>query len=146
VKVRDVKEYFIFIIGGGVGALVNWVVSFILTSLLGIYYLFSYLIAQSINIVVNFMWHRYVTFRMINSSKEKQFVRFVMLSIATIILSIGLVYLLKEYVLDSKFKIVAWDYNINYLLAIVSVTFMVSFINFIVSKVYIFTEDFYKKL
>jgi putative flippase GtrA len=134
------KEYFIFIVGGGIGALVNWLVSFVLTSLLAIYYMFSFLIAQIINIAVNFTWHRHVTFR-VRGDTSSQFVRFLILSSCTILLSMGIVFVTKEFVIDKMFELIVLGYKVNYLLAIVSVTFLVSIINFFVSKTWIFRKN-----
>jgi len=141
---QDIKKYCIFITGGGIGALVNWLISFMLTSLLGIYYLISYLVAQFINIIVNFTWHRYITFRVANSSLE-QFFKFVLLSSTTALLSMGLVFFLKEFVIDSFYEMEAWGFKLNYLAAIVSVTFLVSVINYVVSQMWVFTTDLDKK-
>ena len=134
------KKYCIFITGGGIGALVNWLISFMLTSLLGIYYLVSYLVAQFVNIAVNFTWHRYITF-CVESSSLEQFFRFVLLSCTTALLSLVLVFLLKEFVIDSIYEMEVWGFNLNYLAAIVSVTFLVSVINYVVSKMWVFTTD-----
>jgi putative flippase GtrA len=139
-KVQDLKKYLIFIVGGGIGALVNWFLSFVLTSLLAMYYLFSFLIAQIVNIVVNFTWHRYVTFRDRGHSLG-QFTRFFTMSICTVSLSIGLVFVIKEFVIDHIFELIVLGYKINYLLAIVSVTFLVSVINFVVCKTWIFRNN-----
>ena len=137
VDAEDVKKYFVFITGGGIGALVNWLISFMLTSLFGIYYLVSYLIAQFFNIIVNFTWHRYITFCVKSSSRE-QFFKFILLSSATALLSLGLVFIIKEFVMDSIYEVVVWGFKLNYLTAIVLVTFMVSIINYVVSKIWIF--------
>jgi putative flippase GtrA len=126
--------------GGGIGALVNWLISFMLTSLLGIYYLISFVVAQFVNILVNFFWHRYITFRVRNCLLD-QLLRFVLLSSITVLLSIGLVFILKEYVIDRIYSIIAYGFKLNYLVAIVSVTFLVSVINYIVSKMWIFTTN-----
>jgi len=137
IKVQDLKKYLIFIAGGGIGALVNWFLSFALTSLLTMYYLFSFLIAQTVNIFVNFTWHRCVTFRDRGQSSS-QFTRFFIMSICTVSLSIVLVFVIKEFVIDHIFELIVFGYKINYLLAIVSVTFLVSVINFVVCKTWIF--------
>ena len=140
----DVKKYFVFITGGGIGALVNWLISFVLTSLFGIYYLVSYLVAQVVNIVVNFTWHRYITFRA-RSSSIKQFFRFVLLSSVTAVLSLGLVFVMKEFVMDGIYEMMVWGFKLNYLAAIVLVTFFVSIINYVVSKIWIFSSVHDKK-
>jgi putative flippase GtrA len=137
IQLDEVKRYVIFITGGSVGALVNWVISFVLTSLLGVYYLISFTAAQLVNIAVNFTWHRFVTFK-VSSSAVARFARFLVLSILTLLLSLTLVYVLKEHILDPLGELTAFGYELNYLAAIVIVTFVVSVINYLVSKTWVF--------
>ena len=59
----------------------------------------------------------------------------------TILLSIGLVYIMKEFVIDSILIVKVFGYEINYLFAIVFVTFLVSIINFTMSKLFVFTTE-----
>jgi putative flippase GtrA len=134
------RQYLVFITGGGVGALVKWLISFGLTSLLGVYYMAALLAAESVNIVVNYAWHRYITFN-VRGRVCGQFVRFCVLSTATVLLSLGLVYALKEYVLDALGQIRLGGFRLNYLVAIVTVTFAVSLVNYGVSRVWIFVTE-----
>jgi putative flippase GtrA len=134
------KDFIIFIIGGGVGALTNWFVSFILTSILGVYYVISYSLAQTVNITVNFLWHQYITFKVKDNAKIR-FLKFFFMSILTACLSIGLVYLTKEFILDHLYNIIILGYDLNYLFTIIFITFVVSVLNFIISKLWVFKQD-----
>ncbi len=138
-QLDELKRYVIFIAGGGVGAVVNWGISFVLTSLFGVYYLLSFTVAQLANIVVNFTWHRLVTFR-VSTRSLTRFARFLTLSIATVILSLVLVYVLKEYIMDPLGEIILFGYGLNYLASIVAVTFVVSIINYLVSRAWVFNS------
>lgn len=133
------QSYFIFIIGGGIGALVNWLISFLLTSIIGIHYIISYAIAQTANITVNFLWHRFITFRVKDKSTTR-FMRFFIMSIATALISIALVYITKEFVLDYLYTIVLYGKDLNYLAAIIIITFIISVVNYLVSKLWVFKE------
>jgi putative flippase GtrA len=135
--ISRLKNYVVFATGGGVGALVNWGISFVLTSLIGVHYILSYLIAQSVNIVVNFTWHRLITFNVMDNSAGR-FVRFCLLSIATALASIGLVYALKEWVVDHWYRVIVRGVDLNYLVVIIAVTFIISIVNFVISKLWIF--------
>jgi putative flippase GtrA len=137
---QAVKQYAVFITGGGVGALVKWLISFGLTSLLGVYYMAALLVAEVVNIAVNYTWHRYITFG-VRGRVFRQFVRFFLLSSATVLLSLALVFMLKEYALDALGEIVVRGVTLNYLAAIVVVTFVVSLINYLVSRLWIFVTD-----
>lgn len=131
------RNYLVFATGGGVGALVNWGISFVLTSLIGVHYILSYLIAQSVNIVVNFTWHRFITFNVMGNSAGR-FVRFCVMSMATALASIGLVYAIKEWVLDHWYKVIVRGIDLNYLVVIITVTIIISIVNFVISKLWIF--------
>lgn len=134
------KRYFIFIFGGGVGALVNWLISFLLTSIMGIHYVISYSIAQIANIVVNFIWHRFITFG-VKSESASRFIKFFIMSIITALLSIVLVYLVKEFVLDNLYTIKLFGWNLNYLVAIIFITFVISIANYLISTWWVFKES-----
>ncbi len=135
--IRRFQGYFIFIIGGGIGALVNWLLSFLFTSIIGIHYIISYSIAQIANITVNFIWHRFITFRVKDRSTAR-FIRFFIMSIATALISIVLVYLTKEFVLDYFYTIILYGKDLNYLAAIIIITFVISVINYLISKLWVF--------
>ena len=134
------KRYFIFIFGGGVGALVNWLISFLLTSIMGIHYVISYSLAQIANIVVNFIWHRFITFG-VKSDSTSRFVKFFIMSILTALISIALVYLVKEFVLDYLYTIILFGWNLNYLVAIIIITFVISIVNYLISTWWVFKES-----
>jgi len=133
------KRYIVFATGGGVGALVNWGISFVLTSLVGVHYIISYLIAQTVNIVVNFAWHCLITFRVRDDSAGR-FARFCAASVATALASIGLVYAGKEWVVDQWYTVIVRGIDLNYLAVIIAVTFVISIVNFFISKLWIFNR------
>jgi putative flippase GtrA len=134
------RQFIIFIVGGGVGALTNWLISFFLTSIEGMHYIISFSIAQSINITVNFIWHARITFRVSDKSGNR-FVKFIILSTTTAGLSIGLVYFVKEYFIDRIVHIVLFGYTLNYLATIIIITFFVALINFTISKHWVFQNN-----
>ena len=131
------KRFIIFCIGGGLGAIINWFISFFLTTILGIYYLISYTLAQSVNITFNFLWNRHITFK-VKSKFTERFVKFMTVSISTAALSILLVYLTKEFVIDYLYKIIIFGQDLNYLAAIIIVTFIVAVINYLLNKIWVF--------
>ena len=134
------RNYTVFIIGGGLGALVNWAISFVLTSLLGVHYLVSYCLAQTVNVAVNFAWHRRVTFRR-RTGGNARFARFCLMSVVTALLAVQLVWIVKEQVVDRLGTMVVGGYDLNYLVAIVTVTFAVSVVNYLVSRSWIFRVE-----
>lgn len=131
-----IANYLVFIVGGGLGALSNWAVSFVLTSLLGHHYLLSYTAAQTVNVSVNFAWHSRVTFGA--GAGAGRFVRFCALSAATAVLSIVMVWAIKEQALDRVCRLSVAGKEMNYLAAIILVTFVVSIINYMLSRRWVF--------
>lgn len=134
------KQYAVFITGGGIGAFVKWLACFVLTSLLGVYYIKALLVAEVINIVINYVWHRYITFKA-EGALVRQIIRFVALSCATIAIGMLLVFVVKEFVLDDLGQITIRGMRFNYLVAIAVVTFAVSLINYCFSRIWVFTLD-----
>lgn len=139
-NVQLLKQYGVFILGGALGAMVKWVLCFFLTSLLGVYYMVALLGGELINVAVNYTWHRTVTFR-VGGAVLKQFFFFLLLSGITVVLSMCLVFVVKEYLLDVLGNFIIRGIELNYLIAIVGVTFLVSLINYLVSRKYIFVEN-----
>ena len=136
-KLKQHKRFIIFCMGGGFGAIINWIISFILTTLFSINYVISYSLAQIINISFNFIWNRSITFR-IKCNVKTRFLKFIITSIATASLSILLVFLIKEFILDYLYKIIICNQDLNYLAAIIIVTFIVAVINYLINKYWVF--------
>lgn len=131
------SKFWIFAVGGGLGAVINWILSFTLTTFLGVYYLISYTLAQTVNITFNFLWNRHVTFK-ITSHARKRFIKFVIVSLSTATFSIAFVYAIKEFVIDYLYMIVIFGQELNYLVAIVIATFVVAVINYLLNKLWVF--------
>jgi len=133
------KRFIIFCIGGGLGAIINWIISFFLTSILGIYYLVSYTLAQVINITFNFLWNQNITFKVKDKAKRR-FLKFILVSLTTAAISIGLVYLIKEYIIDLIGTLIVFGHDLNYLAAIIIVTFLVAVLNYLLNKLWVFKQ------
>ncbi len=131
------QRFIIFCIGGGLGAIINWIISFFLTTVLGFYYITSYTLAQTVNITFNFLWNRHITFK-IKTKATKRFIKFAIVSISTAAFSILLVYLIKEFIIDKLYKIIIFGQDLNYLAAIIIVTFIVAVVNYLLNKLWVF--------
>lgn len=134
------KRFIIFCTGGGIGAIINWIISFFLTSILGIYYVASYTLAQVVNISFNFMWNRHITFK-VKDKAQWRFLKFVTVSSSTALFSIFLVWSMKEFVLDNIYTVQVFGYDMNYMVAIIMVTFIVSVINYVLNKIWVFGDS-----
>lgn len=122
-----VKKYAIFIFGGGLGALLNLSVTYLLVEFLGMWYIFAYCIGGALSIIFNFTFQRIVTFKIMDDMM-KRLGRFIMVSIA-----ISLCMLMSVYILTDILKI--W-----YILSgIISIAFL-SIINFSLNMLWIFEK------
>jgi putative flippase GtrA len=137
---QSLKQYIVFILGGTLGAMVKVIICFFLTSVLGIHYMVALLGGELINVLVNYVWHRTVTFR-VGGGVLRQFFCFLLLSSIMVVLSMALVFAVKEYLLDVLGNLTVRGMELNYLVAIVGVTFLVSLINYLVSRKWIFVEN-----
>ncbi len=138
-KFKKHEEFIIFITGGGVGALIKWILTFIITSIIGIHYLIAYTVAEIVNVFVNFTWHTLITFKVTDDTPIRLF-RFILLSSVTFSINFSLVYFVKEFILDKFVSIIVWGKDLNYLAAVIIITFVISILNYFVSKIWVFNE------
>lgn len=96
IKYSEIRRYGVFLIGGGLGALLNLAVTYLLTEFLSVQYLVSYLFGCSLNIVFNFLFHQSVTFG-VYDQKARRFLKSVLTSIGAAFVIIILVYFFTEY-------------------------------------------------
>lgn len=122
---KQLKKYVVFIIGGGLGAFINWTITVLLTELFGMWYMASYAIGQVVNIIFNFVYHRHITFKKTDNMK-KRLLSFIVVSILLTILNMALVYLATE------------SLKIFYLIPIIVVTILISIFNYILNKEVVF--------
>lgn len=120
-----VKRYIIFIIGGGIGALINLAITYIMTEFFGLWYVFGYVLGGAANIVFNFIYHRRITFSVMDKAQSR-FLKFIAVNIIIGIGSVGFIYLLTE-------RLKLW-----YIMSgIIAITCM-SMINFLINKLWVF--------
>lgn len=123
--IQQTKKFIIFSIGGGLGALINWTITVILTELVGLWYMASYSIGLTINLIFNFLYQRHITFK-VKDKVKRRFTLFTIISLSTIFLNMFLVYTLTEYL------------GLFYLISIIFVTIIIAIINFILNKEFVF--------
>lgn len=133
---KGITKYFIFLIGGGLGLLVNLVITFFLTEFLHLWHMVSYIFGLAANIVVNFVYHKYITFK-VKDKMQKRILKFIVVYFLVVIVSWALVYLFTEIIVFSSFKY-------YYLIIIVLVTLVVSIVNYLLNKLWVFNEEIKK--
>ena len=121
------RQFAIFLFGGGTGALINLAVTYFLTEASGLRYIIAYFIGIILNILFNFFYHRAVTFG-VRDNIHQRMARFFPVSIF-----IGGSILLLIYFFTEKLAI--W-YIYSGIMAIV----IMSVINFFINKFWVFFQ------
>lgn len=120
-----VKKYVIFMIGGGLGALVNLGIIYVFTDFLGFWYIFSCFLGAVANIIFNFAYHRRITFG-VKDNMQNRFLRFAAINIAVGITSISFIYMLTEWL------------NIWYVISAAISAVSIGIVNFFINKNWVF--------
>ncbi len=123
--IQQTKKFFVFSIGGGLGAIINWTITVTLTEIFHMWYILSYSIGLAINLIFNFIYHQNITFKKKDRWK-KRFTFFTVVSILTIILNLLSVYLVTELL------------QIFYLISIIFITILIAILNFVLNKEIVF--------
>jgi putative flippase GtrA len=122
---KNKKQFFVFVAGGGMGALINLAVTSFFTEIMGLSYLISYSVGISANIIFNFFYHRSITFKTKNKFKTR-FFKSVFVSMAVGAAVMTLVYIFTE--------IFGFWYIFSGIIAISVMTL----INYIVNNLWVF--------
>jgi len=123
--IKQAKKFIVFSVGGGLGALINWTITVVLTEIFKLWYMASYSIGLTVNLIFNFLYQRHITFR-VKDKVKRRFILFTIISLSTIFLNMFLVYMITEY------------FKLFYLISIIIVTVLIAIINFILNKELVF--------
>ncbi|MCP3682776.1 MAG: glycosyltransferase [bacterium] len=123
----EIIRYLVFVVGGGLGMLINLVVTFLLTEFAGLWYMGSYALGLGLNMLFNFFYHRHVTFNVTSRAKER-FGKFMIVTVLIVLINWLMVYAITEIT------------GIYYILSIILVTLVVSVINYILNKLWVFKD------
>jgi|GEM_PF-4805796 len=118
-------EFSKFIMGGGVNFVLNTVLTYILTEFLGIYYLVSFMIVQTILVVYGYFYNLLFTFK-IKTKSKKRFMKFLLFLVIFYAVNIGLV------------KIFTDTIKIPYIISIVITIFATTALRFFTYKKFVF--------
>lgn len=124
-KAAVFAKYLVFVLGGAVGLAINLGATYIFHSVLGMWQMLAYAIGLSLNILFNFIYHRWITFN-VKTHTERRLAMFTAVTLAVVAANWLLVYLFAEVM----------GYNI-YVTSVVVVVAL-SVINFIVNRIVVF--------
>lgn len=121
------RQYPHFLIVGGFGYGVNIGLTFLFTEYVHLWYLLSFIIAACISLTCSFILNSLFTFRgYLRKSHSERYALYTGFYIASALVTFALVYILTSVL------------GVYYLLSITVVTFVSSFVTFIVNKRFIF--------
>ncbi len=120
---KDLYRYVKFVFGGGISLILNLLITYLLTELIGFWHMVSFAIALSLETIFLFAYHSKVTFKV--NGKFKIFV--------IVILLISFLNWILVYLLTEKIKM-------QYLIAIVLVAGVVSILNYFINKKIVFKD------
>jgi len=93
-KKQVAKEFIKFSVVGGIGTLINLAVLYLLTSVAGIYYLFSAVLSFLVAMTSNFIFNKIWTFKEgIRSNIGKKYLKFGTVSLAALLVNLFFLYL-----------------------------------------------------
>jgi len=126
---KELKQSLLFILCGGIAFIVLVVITYILTEIVGLWYLASYGISIFISWTVSFYLNYKFTFSYKGSNVFSVYKKFILLYILTGGLNFGLVYLLTDY------------FGLYYLVSIIIIAFFIVISTFYINKNIIFKID-----
>lgn len=132
---NELAKYVIFVIGGGIGLLINVISTYILSDVMGVWFRLAYAIGLAINLLFNFYYHKDITFRAKGGSGQ-QLSKFIPLTLAVTAANYILVLIFTEIIILQMFMPFFSDYY-KYLI-IIGVTGFVSVINYGANKAWVF--------
>jgi putative flippase GtrA len=138
-KIKDIIEFFTkyeffrFVLIGGTATLIDWILFYIFSIKLNIYYQLSLVMSFSVSVCFNFIFTKMFTFK--NKSKKhlKQFFIYLSISLISLVLSMGIMFIFVEKVLLDK------------MVSRVFTTGIVLFVNYVVHKNLTFNKKIFSQ-
>jgi putative flippase GtrA len=133
---RDFGRYFRFTVGGGLGLIVNLFVTYFCTEVLRTDFKLSYAIGLSVNLIFNFYYHAFVTFK--KSGDKARLIKFIPLTLGITATNYILVLIFTELIILSwVLTPIGVEHYYRYAV-IMGVAGFISIINYISNKLWIF--------
>lgn len=127
IRAGNYWQLFKFLVTGGIALIVNLITLYLLTSVMGIHYLFSAVCSFAVAVAVNFMLQKFWTFGHTRGNIYMEATSFMALQIAVnLFLNTALLYFLVEYL------------HIYYLLSQMVASLCLAVVTFLVTRRYIF--------
>ena len=116
------QQFFKFCVVGTMGAIIDIAGLYILVEFVGVYYLLAATMSFIVAVINNYFLNKHWTFRNKSENNAKQFIGFLLVSIVGLLINLGAIYALTEW-------LVIW-----YLLSKAIASIIVLFWNFFMNK------------
>ncbi len=120
------RLFLIYVIIGGISALVDFSILFILTSIIGVYYIFSAIISYPFGAATHFLLNKYLNFRKHDRKFVRQLLTYIVINVIGLGITLTIMYVLVEY------------FNLLYLYAKMIAVFLVLFYSFNMHRAFTF--------
>jgi len=137
---NELIKYAQFIFGGGLGLLANLAVTYVLADIIGLWFRASYAIGLAANVLFNFLYHRHITFGRKDKSMSRLY-KFIPLTLAVTATNYILVLTFTELIILKWLMPVSFLQQYYNYMAIVAVTGLVSVINYLANKLWVFRSE-----
>jgi len=123
-----IRQVILYCLGGGSGALINFALTYVLVSIVGINYVYGLTAGSLVNLTFNFLFHRALTFGVKTNTAKRAAIYYIFGAILFFI-TLGVAVFFKSVV------------GLHYLVAQVIATALSVIINFFASKLIVFKKD-----
>ncbi len=120
----DFYRYVCFLFGGGLSLIINLLITYALTEFFHLWHMASFALALMFEIIFLFIYHSLVTFK-----KKGKFLVFIFVILVISLLNWSFVYLFSEIL------------GVYYLISIVVVAGLISLLNYLLNKKFVFVCD-----
>jgi len=120
-QMKKHRQFIIYVLIGGIAAIIDFTTVFVLTSLLGIFYIVSVMLSYPLATFVHFIMNKKFNFRCTSRKVMRQFCIFIVINLVAMGLTIVIMYAMVEYLgmwyLLAKFIamwiVVFYSFNMN---------------------------------
>ncbi len=90
---RGMRQLIKFSVVGISSTIIDWLIYFLITRFLGIFYIFAKIISFLMAVINSYTWNRKWTFRSENPQKAQEFVKFLVVSVVGLTLNTAVMFL-----------------------------------------------------
>ncbi|WP_196048921.1 GtrA family protein [Clostridium saudiense] len=124
---EDLHRFIKFGLVGVLNTSINWIV-FIILNMLGMYYIFSNIIAYSLSTLNSYIWNSKWVFKYSGDDVKETTAKFIILNIIGLILNTCILYILVDII------------GLNKIVSLIITTVIVMILNYFINKLWVFKK------